>query len=100
MSICCGCLLSPAFKYPLPEGGHIYRPHPTFCNEPGPELTDKEKEILHHLKEAWTKFMDLGKHTTHDIQEFNYAIHIAQQKMAVRVARRVDPEVWSQPNET
>jgi hypothetical protein len=113
--ICCGgCLVSPQFQFNQPlfhipcpkcDGDlHNFPPEikiPPFNMPPFPPcgLTDAEKEVLMHLKEAWDKYAALGKHLPHDLTEFNQAIHAAQEKLALRVARRVNPEVWSQPSE-
>lgn len=109
--ICCGgCLVNPNFQTPSPlfhvpcprcHNDDMYPPFPSEIKIvpplPSVELTYEEKEVLSHLKEAWDKFLALGKHLPHDLTEFNTAIHQAQQKLALRVARRVNPEVWSQP---
>ncbi len=104
---CMGCMVNPGFNYvPHPYGfpkppitleniGSVLPPSVQLVPYNG--LTDGEREVLNLLKEAWQKFVDLGDHISHDLTEFNYAIHLAQQKMAIRVARRVDPDVWSQP---
>ncbi len=55
-------------------------------------LTEKEKECLNHLKDAWNLFVNLeGEANFH---EFIQGIHICQQVIALRVAKRVNPEVW------
>lgn len=64
-----------------------------------PGITQDEHEVLHHLVEAYTKFVALGAKHPDDNDEFRYAIHLAQQKVAMRVARRVDPDLWTQPGE-
>jgi len=59
-------------------------------------LTEMEKECLKHLVDAWNCFVQLeGKHPS-DNPEFCDAIHAAQKMLALRVARRVDTDVWSQ----
>jgi hydroxymethylpyrimidine pyrophosphatase-like HAD family hydrolase len=59
-------------------------------------LTEEEKEVLRNLAEAFNKFVALtGKHPSDD-SEFCKAIHDAQKMIALRVARRVNPEVWKQ----
>lgn len=60
-------------------------------------LTFTEREILDHLANAWNAFTSLDKRSEHDSDEFHQAIHAAQQLIALRVARRVDPDVWNQP---
>jgi hypothetical protein len=54
-----------------------------------------EHEVLMHLADAWNKFLSLTGNRTDDVDEFRHAIHEAQSKIALRVARRVNPEVWS-----
>jgi len=54
-----------------------------------------EHEVLMHLADAWNKFLSLTGNRTDDVEEFRHAIHEAQSKIALRVARRVNPEVWS-----
>jgi len=61
-------------------------------------LTYDEKLVLNHLKSAWNIFVGLDKHCVLDKTEFVEAIHRAQSIIALRVARRVDVDIWSQPN--
>lgn len=59
-------------------------------------LTEPEKECLKHLADAWNCFIQLeGKHPS-DNPEFCDAIHAAQKMLALRVARRVNTDIWSQ----
>ncbi len=58
------------------------------------KLSDEEIAILNHLADAWNSFCRLDNVLEHDADEFMRAIHLAQGKIAVRVARRVDPEIW------
>lgn len=59
------------------------------------EITNKkEKEILQFLVQAWNKFVELENEHPQDTNEFCTAIHDAQKIIALRVARRVDPETW------
>lgn len=90
--VCMGCMLQPGFTMPPPSAF----PAPKFTAAEG--LTEGEREVLHFLKSAWDRFVSLGNHVEYDITEFNYAIHLLQQKMAVRVARRIDTDVWRQPD--
>jgi hypothetical protein len=59
-------------------------------------LTDKEKIVLDHLADAWNVFATLGNKHPDDDTEFCAAIHSAQKLLAIRVARRVDKDVWKQ----
>jgi hypothetical protein len=64
-----------------------------------PGITQEEQAVLHHLTEAWKKFVALKKKHPSDNDEFAYAIHLAQQKIGMRVARRVNPDFWTQPTD-
>lgn len=61
------------------------------------ELTDQEKYCLAELANAWNVFTQLPDKHPSDDAEFLTAIHDAQKMIALRVARRVNTEVWSQP---
>ena len=63
------------------DGGHL-------------NLTEEEKEVLDHLKNAWNAFMNLDNKHPSDNSEFQRAIHLAQQKIGMRIARRADPDMW------
>jgi len=63
----------------------------------GVKLTDQEQEILKKLVEAYDLFTNLENRSDADNKEFVDAVHRAQQLIALRVARRVNPEVWHQP---
>lgn len=65
----------------------------------GRGLTENEKRVLQSLADAWNVFVGLGKQHPDDIDEFRRAIHAAEQLVAVRVARRIDPAIWFQPDE-
>jgi hypothetical protein len=58
------------------------------------KLTDAEIQILNHLADAWNDFCKLDNVLEHDSDEFSAAIHAAQDKIAIRVARRVNPDIW------
>lgn len=60
-------------------------------------LTEEEKAILKSLAESWKLFVSLPNVSTDDLNEFRDAIHRTQQLIALRVARRANPEVWRQP---
>lgn len=59
-------------------------------------LTVQEKDCLWHLVQAWNLFQAIGGKHPQDDAEFCKAIHDAQKSVALRVARRVDKEVWNQ----
>ncbi len=63
-------------------------------------LTDEELDILDHLKAAWNKFVKLDRKNPADEPDFAAAVHTAQRLVAIRVARRVDPSVWSMFDES
>lgn len=60
-------------------------------------LTADEKLCLKHLAEAWSVFVNMSAKHPDDDSEFHTAIHDAQKMIALRVARRVDTDVWKQP---
>lgn len=63
-------------------------------------LTLDEHRCLDHLCEAWNTFVRLGAKCEHDNADFRRAIDEANRCIAIRVARRVNPEVWTQPGQT
>lgn len=84
-----GCCLSPFF---------INTPTPiVFPDLPSNPLTESERDLLRRLGECYNLFTSLEKRSEADNSEFVDAIHRCQQIVALRVARRVDPEVWAQP---
>jgi hypothetical protein len=103
MGICLGCCINPGWPGYLP-------PPPPMVNFTLPDhtikidfllgvrLTPSEEDILKKLAEAWSIFMSLDKTSDADKNEYMDAIHRAQQIIALRVARRVNPEVWHQPS--
>jgi len=58
-------------------------------------INNKEKQILQDLTSAWNTYIEIEKKSS-SLQEFNSAIHRCQQLIALRVARRVNPEIWVQ----
>ena len=61
------------------------------------ELNFEERECLRYLALATNCFMGLGNKHPNDNHEFCQAIHDAQKLVAIRVARRVDPGIWHEP---
>jgi len=106
--VCHGCFLnnpilwvptSNAPNYFTPNYDSSISPKSTFYPKSPHALTDAEKDVLLHLVKAWELFSNLdGKHPSDD-QEFTQAIHVAQQKIGMRVARRVDTDIWKQSDE-
>ena len=95
--ICLGCNVAPSWCHAkMVEDITASSSLPNFNTGTG-GLTEEEKKVLFYLKEAWGSFSELKNHVPHDLNEFNYAIHMAQQKLAMRVARRIDSDVWRQP---
>lgn len=89
---CYGCLVNPNW---FSQHKSVVENFNTVENEKDTTVTTlSEKEILLHLATAWNKFVELSDMSDHDLREFNYAIHLAQQKIAVRIARRADPLIW------
>lgn len=116
-SVCQGCCLNPNWyfnpQWPLSNDPLQYHnnPNPNLnpCQQPTfsapifidnlalAKLTPEEEELLKRLGEAFTLYIALDKRSEADNKEFTDAIHRAQQLIALRVARRVNPEVWAQP---
>lgn len=57
-------------------------------------LTTDEMAILQKLSLAWGEYSKIEKRDS-SLREFNEAIHRCQQLIALRVARRVNPEIWA-----
>jgi len=108
---CLGCCLNPGFINPFQftHDPFNYQPQPNpFQPSPQPsavfintndfvKLTLEERELLQRLGEAFNVYSALDKRSEADNKEFVDALHRLQQLVALRVARRVDPEVWAQP---
>lgn len=100
---CQGCCVNPNWFYPNPftHDPLIYQKTftlPSVINLlDGVKLTSEEKNVLQKLVEVFNLYMALDKRSEADNKEFTDAIHRLQQLVALRVARRVDPEVWAQP---
>jgi hypothetical protein len=106
---CYGCCLNPGWFLNLPKPCDCFhfenavRPagsdKPTFAEWLLKEakLTDAEMELLRKLGESWALYCNLDKRSEADNSEFLDGIHRLQQLVALRVARRVNPEVWAQP---
>jgi hypothetical protein len=99
-TVCMGCLVNPNWiDLNLPEMPTIIkidsRPpdSPTYAEMQKIGLTPEEKEVLRNLVFAWDTYVKIEKKDS-SIKEFNDAIHRCQQLIALRVARRVNPEVW------
>jgi hypothetical protein len=58
------------------------------------QLTESEKEVLAYLAHAWNKFIKLDNHHLDHINEFRHGIHKLQYIIGVRVAQRLNPEIW------
>lgn len=60
-----------------------------------PKLTPAECDVLAHLVAAWNGYVALPDRDDLDDVDFQNGIHAAQSAMAMRVARRADPDVWA-----
>lgn len=96
LGACFGCCINPQWMIP-PYQDFYKLPEIKFDIWGAIKLTTEEEAILKKLAEAWNLFTSLDKRSEADNQEYTYAIHKAQQLIALRVARRVNPEVWNQP---
>jgi hypothetical protein len=91
--ICVGCYIRGEFSVPYSTPISITSLWEIPTNK---GLTDQEKEILFLLADAWNKFQAIeGKHPD-DNRDFLDGIHNLQRLIGVRVARRVDVDVWNQ----
>lgn len=104
-STCLGCLVNPNWIPPNWQDNFVFE---DFLNKLKNVITPKtqsdsvklnldESQILNFLKEAWNGYQKLENKSDADDTEFLDAIHRAQQIIALRVARRADPDVWKQP---
>lgn len=103
---CYGCFVNPMpwnipQTFPAPIYDNLPPPPPTppFSAYFIPDtngLTPEEREIVEMLAQAFNKFVALGGKHPADNSEFCTAIHDAQKTIAMRVARRVNPDVWKQ----
>jgi len=63
---------------------------------PGPNLIPEELTVLGLTANLWNAYKGLpGQHNPDDLLAVRHALHLIQGIVAVRVAKRVDPEVWS-----
>lgn len=62
-----------------------------------PNLTEEELDVLRLLSSSWTEFTLLPQITFNQDQmnDFRQAIHTCQRIIATRVAKRLEPDVWS-----
>jgi len=116
--VCMGCCLNPGFinpfgpyinpnpftydpfQYQTPQPLPFQPPqsYPTFIdNLTGVKLTPEETDLLKNLGNTYNLYCSLDKRSEADNKEFVDALHRLQQIIALRVARRVNPEVWAQP---
>lgn len=102
LSACYGCFVKTSFDV-LPndfEFNHNLLKNSfdsSFTNSfEEPSLRDKEELILTYLAKAWEEFSNLENKHPMDDNEFCTAIHDAQKMIALRVARRANPEIWKQ----
>lgn len=57
-------------------------------------LTEVEKQALRHLEDFWNLYLELPGYDADDMRVIRDAVHTIQSIMAVRVAKRVDPDFW------
>jgi hypothetical protein len=70
---------------------------PTIYVPPDPGLTEQEKQCLRHLAMAFNDFVAIKGKVPNEDMEFAQAIDSANRFIGMRVARRVNPEIWRQP---
>lgn len=59
------------------------------------KLTEQEYLVLTKLAEARNEWLKLEHMTTDDDNAFRQLLHQLQYMVAVRVARREDPDIWN-----
>ena len=57
-------------------------------------LEDDERQILNHLSDSWKLFQKLNGITMIDTSVYTSGIRNCQQIIALRILRRVYPEIW------
>lgn len=57
-------------------------------------LTDEDGKVMDLLIEAWDKYIKLPEQYPTEIDEFGQGIHICQNLLAIRIARRFYPKGW------
>lgn len=87
-----GCEFKLRKTEPKPEPDELPPPQTV-----GPGLTPMEHATLKHLSDAWNLFLPMNGDDDDSRDEFRRAINRAQDIIALRVARRVNPECWLQP---
>jgi hypothetical protein len=58
-------------------------------------LRPNEKLVMDRLSEAWNTYLTLPRSSTEEIADFRFSVDRCHDLIARRVARRVDPDVWS-----
>lgn len=58
-------------------------------------LTHQEKEVISHISEAFNSFIALKEKGVNDNEDFKNAANAMHRLIALRVARRADPDIWS-----
>ena len=98
-SACQGCCINPLWynQWPFSPPETHHQPLQFFKSPALSGLTEEEKAILYKLVEVYSLFSSLDKKSPADCGEFIDAIHKCQQLIALRVARRIDVDVWHQP---
>lgn len=61
---------------------------------PDVAMTEDEKIAMKLLSSFWNAYVNLPDFDSHDHQQVLQSVHAIQGVMAVRVARRVNPEIW------
>lgn len=89
------CCVDPCWEFPSKP--NVLETFKVAYYSNSPALTDEEKQVLSSLCDSWKSFSELLNKSQDDVDEFKDAIHRCQQLIALRVARRVNPDVWTQP---
>lgn len=62
---------------------------------PPANLTTTERMVLEYITNAWNAFQSLPIQHYSDVDEFRAAIHRLSDLVGIRVARRLEPELWA-----
>ena len=61
------------------------------------QMTPEEKQVIDNLANAWNTFIELpdSEAGPNDWADFRHAVDTCHYIIGTRVARRVDPELWT-----
>lgn len=68
--------------------------HELAIDKAADNCSSTERLVLDRLGEAWSEFLKLERQHPDELGEFRHGIHRLQGLVAMRVARRYEPESW------